>query len=62
MEAKTSLGAGIRPLQGGGGIFKTAAVAVLRMERRLMTTGEITKLAFEQLTSTWFEAVGNTFN
>ena len=30
-------------LPGGGGIFKSAAVAVLRMERRLMTTGEITR-------------------
>jgi hypothetical protein len=28
---------------GAGGIFKSAAVEVLRMERRLMTTGEITK-------------------
>jgi len=27
----------------GGGIFKSAAAAVLRLERRLMTTGEITK-------------------
>ena len=43
MESKTSLGRGVRPLQGGGGIFKSAAVAVLRTERRLMTTGEITK-------------------
>jgi hypothetical protein len=45
MESKTSLGAGVRPLQGGGGIFKSAAVAVLRLERRLMTTGDITKRA-----------------
>lgn len=27
----------------GGGIFKCAAAAVLRLEHRLMTTGEITK-------------------
>jgi hypothetical protein len=30
-------------LKGGGGIFKSAAVAVLRLERKLMTTGDITK-------------------
>ena len=30
-------------MAGGGGIFKSAAVEVLRRERRLMTTGEITK-------------------
>ena len=29
--------------RGGGGIFKTAALAVLREEGRLMTTGEITR-------------------
>jgi len=28
---------------GGGGIFKSAAVAVLQLERKLMTTGDITK-------------------
>lgn len=27
----------------GGGVFKSAAVAILRRERRLLTTGEITK-------------------
>ena len=42
-ESKTSLAAGVKPLAGGGGIFKSAAVEVLRRERRLMTTGEITK-------------------
>lgn len=30
---------------GGGGVFKQAAVEVLRSERRLMSTGEIAKLA-----------------
>jgi len=30
---------------GCGGIFKTAAVAILRAERRLMGTAEITKYA-----------------
>ena len=40
---KTTLGPGVAVLPGGGGIFKSAAVAVLRMERRLMTTGEITR-------------------
>lgn len=42
-ESKTKLAAGVKPLAGGGGIFKSAAVEVLRQERRLMTTGEITK-------------------
>lgn len=42
-ENKTSLAAGVKPLAGGGGIFKSAAVEVLRRERRLMTTGDITK-------------------
>jgi hypothetical protein len=32
----------------GGGIFKAAAVQVLRDEARLMTTGEITKLALQR--------------
>ncbi|GFR40076.1 hypothetical protein Agub_g620 [Astrephomene gubernaculifera] len=32
---------------GGGGIFKSAAVAVLRQHRKLMTTGDITRLAVE---------------
>lgn len=40
---KTSLGAGVQPLSGGGGIFKSAAVAVLKQERKLMTTGDITR-------------------
>ena len=42
-DPKTTLGQGVNMLKGGGGIFKSAAVAVLRVERRLMTTGEITK-------------------
>ena len=42
-DMKTTLGPGVAVLPGGGGIFKSAAVAVLRMERRLMTTGEITR-------------------
>lgn len=42
-ESKTKLAAGVKPLAGGGGIFKSAAVEVLRRERRLMTTGDITK-------------------
>ncbi len=44
-ESKTKLAAGVKPLAGGGGIFKSAAVEVLRRERRLMTTGDITKYA-----------------
>jgi len=43
VESKTKLAAGVKPLAGGGGIFKSAAVEVLRRERRLMTTGDITK-------------------
>ena len=42
-DQKTTLGQGVNMLKGGGGIFKSAAVAILRVERRLMTTGEITK-------------------
>jgi hypothetical protein len=34
------LAVGVRPLPAGG-IFKSAAVEVLRRELRLMTTGEI---------------------
>jgi len=33
--------------KGGGGVFKNAAQGVLRMERRLMSTGEITRLAMK---------------
>ncbi|KAG1676555.1 hypothetical protein FOA52_000098 [Chlamydomonas sp. UWO 241] len=47
-DNRTRLGEGIQPLSGGGGIFKSAAVAVLRQERKLMTTGEITKVALER--------------
>lgn len=46
-DKRTHLAEGIPVIQGGGGIFKSAAVAVLRRERRLLTTGEITKLALE---------------
>lgn len=43
-EPRTALGGGVRQLPGGGGIFKSAAVAVLRQDPgRLMTTGEITR-------------------
>ncbi|CAL8460775.1 g306 [Coccomyxa elongata] len=42
-DPKTTLGQGVKMLKGGGGIFKSAAVAVLRLERKLMTTGDITK-------------------
>ncbi len=44
-DPKTTLGQGVKMLKGGGGIFKSAAVAVLRLERKLMTTGDITKCA-----------------
>ncbi|KAK9818455.1 hypothetical protein WJX74_003971 [Apatococcus lobatus] len=47
-EPKTTLGGGLKPLASGGGIFKSAAVAVLRLERKLMTTGDITKVALEK--------------
>lgn len=40
------LAAGVRLLPTGG-VFKSAAVEVLIRERRLMTTGEICKLALE---------------
>lgn len=33
---------------GSGGIFKTAAIAILQQERRPMTSGDITKLALER--------------
>ena len=45
IDPKTTLGHGVNMLKGGGGIFKSAAVAVLRIERKLMTTGDITKQA-----------------
>jgi len=31
------------PPKGGGGVFKNAALQVLRTERRLMSTGEVTR-------------------
>ena len=40
------LAAGVRALPNGG-VFKSAAVEVLHREKRLMTTGEISKLALE---------------
>jgi HB1, ASXL, restriction endonuclease HTH domain len=40
------LSTGVKPLPAGG-IFKSAAVEVLRRERRLMSTGEICRLALE---------------
>ena len=42
-DPKTTLGQGVKMLKGGGGIFKSAAVTVLRQDRRLLTTAEITK-------------------
>jgi hypothetical protein len=34
--------------EGGGGIFKQAAVEVLRLEKRLMSTGEIARVALKR--------------
>ena len=42
-DPKTALGQGVDMLKGGGGIFKSAAVTVLRQDRQLLTTAEITK-------------------
>ncbi len=42
-DPKTALGQGAKILKGGGGIFKSAAVTVLRQDRRLLTTAEITR-------------------
>lgn len=42
-DPKTALGHGVDMLKGGGGIFKSAAVTVLRQDRQLLTTAEITK-------------------
>lgn len=45
---RPKLAVGVRALPaGGGGVFKSAAVEVLRRECRLMTTGEICRLALE---------------
>ena len=45
---------GSKRARGGGGIFKTAALAVLREEGRLMTTSEITRSVFPvQRTAVW---------
>lgn len=38
----------MKVLPGGGGIFKSAAVAVLRIERKLMSTGDICRVALER--------------
>jgi hypothetical protein len=40
---RSTLGPAGTAVPGAGGIFKSAAIEVLRMDRRLMTTGEITK-------------------
>jgi hypothetical protein len=40
---RSTLGPAALPIAGGSGIFKSAAIQVLCEERRLMTTGEITK-------------------
>ncbi|KAK9840903.1 hypothetical protein WJX84_004171 [Apatococcus fuscideae] len=37
-----------KALTGSGGIFKSAAVAVLRLEKRLMATGEIARIALKR--------------
>eukprot|EP00983_Pelagomonas_calceolata_P122706 1160934-Pelagomonas_calceolata.AAC.3 len=52
---KTCLGGGVQPISGGGGIFKSAAVRVLQLERKLMTTGDITKCV--TCTTTYMRAV-----
>ncbi|KAI8469454.1 MAG: hypothetical protein J3K34DRAFT_522121 [Monoraphidium minutum] len=46
--ARSTLGPAASGVPGAGGIFKSAAVDVLRAERRLMTTGEITKIALQR--------------
>ncbi|KIZ01804.1 hypothetical protein MNEG_6155, partial [Monoraphidium neglectum] len=45
---RSTLGPAGTAVPGAGGIFKSAAIEVLRMDRRLMTTGEITKLALQR--------------
>ena len=41
---RTTLAPGVPSLPcGGGGVFKAAAAAVLRAERRYLSTGEITR-------------------
>eukprot|EP00877_Chromochloris_zofingiensis_P002038 jgi/Chrzof1/11835/Cz06g11210.t1 len=47
-RSRSNLGSKLNAMSGGGGIFKSAAVEVLRKERRLMTTGEITKIALQR--------------
>lgn len=42
---RSTLGPGASAVHAAGGIFKSAAVEVLRAERRLMSTGEITRCA-----------------
>jgi hypothetical protein len=42
---KARLGPGAEGVTNAGGIFKSAAVAILRQEKRLMTTGDITRWA-----------------
>lgn len=42
--ARATLAPGVPPLPGGGGgVFKAAAAAVLRAEKRYLSTGEITR-------------------
>ena len=42
---RSTLGPAASPVPAAGGIFKSAAVEVLRVERRLMSTGDITRCA-----------------
>lgn len=46
--ASPTVGEALSSVAGGGGIFKQAAVEVLRVERRLMTTGEIARVALQR--------------
>lgn len=45
-SSSATLAAGIRPLRSGG-VFKSAAVEVLRRQQTLLSTGEICRLALE---------------
>jgi len=46
--ARVATRADARAGPGGGGVFKTAAAEVLRQEKRLMSTGEITRVGLER--------------
>lgn len=48
MRPKTAAERLQRQTLGSGGIFKSAAVDVLRLERRLMSTGDIAKVALQR--------------